>query len=150
MLPAQKVLAMLAAISLASAAPGVVTQDIAADTEHRHQTRSPAQRKTPHHLDNMLRTANGLSKRWYQWEHASGDLGGLRPWLDEHGLVLDLTYTGEVFSNLHGGRDITDATAYRGRVIPWLTVQPDLQLILNPGGNGRNALVGGLRFSIDL
>ena len=37
---------------------------------------------------------------------------------------------------------------YKVRLTKYLMVQPDLQYILNPGGDGRNALAGGLRFEI--
>lgn len=34
---------------------------------------------------------------------------------------------------------------YKARVLPWLTVQTDLQFVGNPGGDGEDALVVGLR-----
>jgi porin len=37
---------------------------------------------------------------------------------------------------------------YRAPIGPWLTLQPDLQLILDPGGRGEDALVAGLRFEL--
>jgi len=45
---------------------------------------------------------------------------------------------------------ILEAT-YADRVLPFLTVQPDLQYILNPGGDSaaRNALFVGVRFMVD-
>jgi len=40
---------------------------------------------------------------------------------------------------------------YRCQVLPWLTVSPDFQWILRPGGeNGRDAFVAGLRLQISL
>lgn len=81
-----------------------------------HQEHSPAQRKIPHRLSEQTKYPNGLSKPWWDWEHATGDWGGLRPWLNEHGAIVELTYTGEVFSSLRGGIDTDDATEYRGNV----------------------------------
>jgi porin len=49
---------------------------------------------------------------------------------------------------------LTDETVvevfYTARLAAWLSLQPDLQFIANPGGDGRNALALGLRFGIDL
>ena len=38
---------------------------------------------------------------------------------------------------------------YNAQVLPWLSVSPDLQWILNPGGeDGRDAFVAGVRFQM--
>ena len=37
---------------------------------------------------------------------------------------------------------------YKAPLLPWLTVQPDVQYILNPGGDGKDALAVGVRFEI--
>lgn len=37
---------------------------------------------------------------------------------------------------------------YKAQVTPWLSVMPDVQYIVNPGGDGRDALVVGLRTQI--
>jgi porin len=41
---------------------------------------------------------------------------------------------------------------YAIKVTPWLVITPDIQVITNPGANkdGRDALVGGLRFKVAL
>ncbi|MBW2230693.1 MAG: carbohydrate porin [Deltaproteobacteria bacterium] len=39
---------------------------------------------------------------------------------------------------------------YKAQITPWLSLQPDLQFVANPGGQGRDALAVGLRFTIDL
>jgi porin len=39
---------------------------------------------------------------------------------------------------------------YKARVLPWLIVQPDVQFIVNPGGDGEDALVIGLRVETNL
>jgi porin len=38
---------------------------------------------------------------------------------------------------------------YKAQVTSWLSLQPDLQLIVNPGGEGRNTLAAGLRFTVE-
>jgi porin len=38
---------------------------------------------------------------------------------------------------------------YEALLTRWLTLQPDIQFVLNPGGNGRDALVAGSRFYVD-
>jgi porin len=39
---------------------------------------------------------------------------------------------------------------YRAPLCEWMAVQPDLQYIASPGGNGRDAFVFGLRFEVTL
>jgi porin len=39
---------------------------------------------------------------------------------------------------------------YKAQVNPWTVVQPDLQYIVSPGGDGRDAFVAGLRFEVVL
>ena len=43
--------------------------------------------------------------------------------------------------------ELTIEASYRAVLTPWLSVQPDLQYIINPGGDAglRNALVIGVR-----
>jgi porin len=45
---------------------------------------------------------------------ATGDWNGARTWLEDRGLALGLTYTGEVFWNLRGGIQTTDGAVYEG------------------------------------
>ena len=35
---------------------------------------------------------------------------------------------------------------YRLRILPWMVLQPDVQFIARPNGNGRDALAVGLRY----
>jgi len=37
---------------------------------------------------------------------------------------------------------------YKAQLTPYIMVQPDLQYIVNPGGENRDAFVGGLRFEV--
>ena len=39
---------------------------------------------------------------------------------------------------------------YKARLSPWAVIQPDLQYIAKPSGNGRDALIFGLRFQVAL
>ena len=39
---------------------------------------------------------------------------------------------------------------YKARINDYLVIQPDIQFIANPGGNGRDALVAGIRFELVL
>ncbi|MHC4174875.1 MAG: hypothetical protein ACYST5_18320, partial [Planctomycetota bacterium] len=51
-----------------------------------------------------LMSLAGTSKAEYNdiWhrETLAGDLFGLRSWLDEQGIIIEMVYTGETFSNL--------------------------------------------------
>src|SRR5215208_1025817 len=48
--------------------------------------------------------AEDKSNDLWNRETLFGDLGGLRPWLDQHGVKLGLTETSEVLGNTTGGR----------------------------------------------
>ncbi len=72
-----------------------------------------------------MRTPNGLAKSWWDWEHATGDWGGARPWLDERGLTLEVSYTADFFYNMRGGLNTSDAEQYRGLLGVGLTVHTE-------------------------
>jgi carbohydrate-selective porin OprB len=38
---------------------------------------------------------------------------------------------------------------YKAHLTPWLSLQPDLQVVLNPGGKYDDAVTAGLRFEAD-
>ena len=38
---------------------------------------------------------------------------------------------------------------YRIQAVGWMTVQPDVQYFIHPGGDGRNALVVGARTAVE-
>ncbi|MEM8844165.1 MAG: carbohydrate porin [Pseudomonadota bacterium] len=67
---------------------------------------------------------------------------------DQTGLAFSFA---EASNNL-SSEGITDEKVfelfYSANVNPWLAVQPDLQWILDPGGDGDNAFVAGLRTTI--
>ena len=47
-------------------------------------------------------------------------------------------------------REVVIETAYNAVLTEWLSVQPDLQYVMNPGGDAKfkNAIVVGLRVKI--
>ena len=59
--------------------------------------------------------------------HASPTNGffGLRSWLDEQGIIIEMVYTGEVFSNLRGGLNTSGASEYRGNFDMTLTADAE-------------------------
>jgi carbohydrate-selective porin OprB len=75
---------------------------------------APYLRRRAAWLSEELRSLDDGTKAWLAWENATGDWGGLRPTLQEHGILLGLDYTGELFSNLHGGATTHDATHAAG------------------------------------
>ncbi len=68
---------------------------------------------------------------WLEGPYATGTWGGDRTWLDDHGVHIDLIYTGEVLSRLAGGTGAR--VAYRGNVDLVLTFDTG-KLSLWPGG----------------
>lgn len=81
----------------------------------------------------VLQTADAEEpESWFQGESASGDWGGQRSWLDQHGLHLDLDYTADTFARL-AGRGKGASVAYRG-TIDLMLVFDTAALALWPGG----------------
>ena len=80
----------------------------------KHERHHPPQRAEPHEISQETRTPDDFRKPWWQWEHATGDWAGGRPWLDEHGLTFEIGYTADFFYNLRGGLNTSDAEQYRG------------------------------------
>ncbi|MHC4545707.1 MAG: hypothetical protein ACYTDW_13650, partial [Planctomycetota bacterium] len=80
---------------------------------------------------------------WHR-ETLAGDLFGLRSWLDEQGIIIEMAYTGETFSNLRGGLNTSGASEYRGNFDMTLTADAE-KFGLGPGsifiygqlGNGK-------------
>ncbi|MBW7990931.1 MAG: carbohydrate porin [Planctomycetes bacterium] len=65
----------------------------------------------------MLISLAGISQAeendiWHR-ETLAGDLFGSRSWLDGRRIILEMAYTGEIFSNLHGGLNTNSASEYR-------------------------------------
>src|SRR5262245_43111029 len=74
----------------------------------------PYLRRRAEWLSDELRTPDGPGKPWLDWEEATGDWGGVRPQIQEHGVILGVGYAGELFSNAHGGATTRDATHAAG------------------------------------
>ena len=87
-----------------------------------HEAHPPLHRLEPQEISEELRTADDYLKAWPRWEHASGDWTGARPWLDDHGVTLEIGYTADFFHNLRGGLNTSDAEQYRGLLGIGLTV----------------------------
>ncbi|APR80401.1 Carbohydrate-selective porin [Minicystis rosea] len=85
-------------------------------------------------------------KAWLLGSYATGTWGGARTWLSDHGLTIDLSYTGEAFGNVHGGLSIRPAGSYKGHVDLGLTFDTE-KAGLWPGGKlfvlGQNEHGGG-------
>ncbi|MCP4263147.1 MAG: carbohydrate porin [Planctomycetes bacterium] len=61
----------------------------------------------------------------WQRETLAGDLFGSRSWLDEQRIIIEMLYTGEVFSNLRGGLNTSGASEYRGNFDMTLTADAE-------------------------
>jgi hypothetical protein len=75
---------------------------------------APAHRKRPAEITEEMRTPDDLSKPYWEWEHATGDWAGFRPWLWEHGVIPELVYTGEFL-----GTSAADSGAARRTAATW-------------------------------
>jgi len=104
-----------------------------AATVHVVVRERPYVRRRAVHLSEELRTPDDANKPWLQWEHATGDWGGLRPLLNERGILPDVELTGQLFSKLRGGSTSHDATHAAGLASASLTLDTG-RLGLWPGG----------------
>jgi porin len=94
---------------------------------------APYTRERTPRLSDETRSPDDLAKPWLEWETATGDWGGRRPALNERGVLLQLDYSGQLFSNVHGGRTTSGATHAAGQLD--LSLSLDTQrLHLWPGG----------------
>ena len=100
-----------AVIALASASP-CATRAQGLPPDEPRGTPTQEQKETP---------TDGADKPWWEWPRATGDWGGTRTWLEDHGLTLDATYTADFWVNTRGGRSTSGACAYLGLVDVALT-----------------------------
>ena len=91
------------------AASGAVAPDVRV-VDHP----GPYLRRRSASLSDALRTPDDTQKPWLDWEHATGDWGGLRPEIQERGILPSFDYDGQLFSNAHGGETTHDATHAAG------------------------------------
>lgn len=84
----------------------------------------------------MLMSLAGTSQAEYNdirlRENLADDLFELRPWLDEQEIIIEMVYTGEIFSNLHGGLNTSGASEYRDLFDMTLTADAE-KFGLGPG-----------------
>ncbi len=93
----------------------------------------PYLRRRAIHLSDETRSPDDRTKPWLEWQSATGDWGGWRPALHERGIIPELDYTGQLFSNVHGGLTTSDATHAAGLLDFSLTLDTK-RLGLWPGG----------------
>lgn len=126
--PMLTLLCMLgAAVPPDTAAGQAQERNHAEETEavREHEAHPPLHRLEPQEISEELRTPNGHVKPWLRWEHATGDWAGGRPWLDDHGVTLEIGYTADFFYNLRGGLNTNDAEQYRGLLGVGLTIDTE-------------------------
>ncbi len=67
---------------------------------------------------------------------------------------IGLSFASANFGNVHkrstSGRDVVIEAVYNAVLTPWLSIQPDVQYVVNPGGNPApaDAVVIGLQFKV--
>jgi len=83
---------------------------------HKHKPRIHGAPHRLHEVTEEHRTPDDFSKPWNQWEHATGDWAGARPWLDNQGINLEISYLTDFLTNTRGGLNTKRASVYRGLV----------------------------------
>jgi len=59
-----------------------------------------------------------------EWQHLTDDWGGARPWLDDHGVVIESSVTTDWSSNWHGGAN-TNGSSFRSLFLFDITIDTD-------------------------
>lgn len=78
----------------------------------------------------------------------SGTIVGSKTW-DSTGIgIARAVFSRRVRKQDERTHETVLETFHRFQINPWLVLQPDVQFIVNPGGDGRNALATGLRVEI--
>ncbi len=97
-------------------------------------TRPSSHHKKEHSfITEELRTLDNLAKDWRKWDHASGDWGEIRPWLLLRGILPEIVYTSELFTNAEGGITTRRTPKVLGNLGLSLTFDTE-RLGLWPGG----------------
>jgi porin len=132
MFPIQKRILMLVGVlgiaSVVNVAPGQTQEpDQPAETK---DVRLPESDQPPAQPDSQevseeAGTPDDSQKPWWQWERATGDWAGARPWPEEHGLTFEIGYTSDFFYNTRGGLNTSDADQYRGLFDLSLTIDTE-------------------------
>ena len=109
----------------------VVATAIPKDQRHNHQ---PTQPDVPQPQKPTISTPDNIDTDLpiYEWEHLSGDWGGARPWLDDHGIVIESSIVSDWSSNVHGGQN-TNGSSFRHLFMFDVTVDTE-RLFSLPGG----------------
>ena len=80
----------------------------------------------PSEITEELPAQNGpVKSSWWQWEYATGDWAGGRPWLEDRGLTFEISYSADFFYNLRGGLNTSGADQYRGLLGVGLTLDTE-------------------------
>lgn len=87
---------------------------------------------------------NNVAGNWLDRSTLTGDWGGTRTTLEAAGIQLRAGFTMESAANPVGGQRQTV------QIAPWLSVRPNFQYVINPGGTGKipNAFVIGLHTGV--
>ena len=82
--------------------------------DERHQPHSPRadvpqpQHPVPSTDKNVDRgEVTEVFDRWQEWQHLTGDWGGMRAQLDDQGIVIEASVATDWSSNFHGGANTT-------------------------------------------
>ena len=74
----------------------------------------PPQEIDPHEAVEEHHQEGDVGHAWHEGDTLTGDWGGGREWLVDHGFTFEMLYTADFFYNLRGGLNTSDAEQYRG------------------------------------
>ncbi|HBH18101.1 MAG TPA: hypothetical protein DDX14_04035, partial [Cyanobacteria bacterium UBA9579] len=69
---------------------------------------------------------------------------------DKVGVGMNMAKTSKRQKLINGqSKETAIELFYTAQITPWLSVQPDMQFVINPGGKGKDAMIFGVRTVIN-
>ena len=101
--------------------------------DQRHQSHS-GKPQVPQPQRPVMSTEKNVDtgREPHEWQHLTDDWGGARPWLDDHGFVIESSLTFDWSSNWHGGAN-TNGSSFRHLFLFDITIDTE-RLFGLPGG----------------
>lgn len=107
---------MIGVALLGLAAPAAAQDSPSADAAPTTQPAGASATTKPAAMPSLIQKLPDYSGDWWSREYLTGDWGGARTELAEHGILFDFDLTQIIQGNAHGGKDTNNAFRYSGSV----------------------------------
>ena len=118
--------------SIDDASAGQVAEVLLPEDQRHHHRSSKPNVPQPERPELSTEKNVDTGRPIEQWQHLTDDWGGARPWLDDHGIVIESSVTADWSSNWRGGAN-TNGSAFRHLFLFDVTLDTE-RLFGLPGG----------------